>query len=141
MSQENIDLVRQGYAAFGRGDIDALLADYSEDIVWEPVIGAAPHVPTAGVRRGKAAVREFFRILAETTDFEKFEAQEFIAQGDKVVVLGTYAATPKSTGRRHASDWVMVFTIAAGRIVSFREFSDSAGLNAAYEPKAAAAGR
>jgi ketosteroid isomerase-like protein len=141
MSQENIDLVKEGYAAFARGDIEAILADYSDDIIWEPVIGAGPHVPTAGIRRGKAAVREFFRILAETTDFERFEAQEFIAQGDKVVVLGTYAAIPRSTGRRHASDWVMVFTIADGRVVSFREFSDSAGINAAYDLKAAAAGR
>jgi ketosteroid isomerase-like protein len=58
-----------------------------------------------------------------------------------VVVLGTYAAIPRSTGRRHASDWVMVFTIADGRVVSFRAFSDSAGINAAYDLKAAAAGR
>ncbi len=140
MSQQNIDLVQQAYAAFGRGDIDGVLATCGDDIVWEPVIGAGPHVPQAGLRRGKAAVREFFRILGESLEFERFEPQEFVAQRDKVVVLGAYAARPKGTGRRYASDWVMIFTIADGRIVSFREFADSAGLNDAYETKAATAG-
>lgn len=141
MSQENADLVRQGFEAFGRGDIEAVLAVYSDDIVWESVVGAGPHVPTAGTRRGKAAVREFFQILAESLDFESFQVQELIAQGDKVVALGSYAAIPRSTGRRVASDWVMIFTLANGRVVSFREFADSAAINAAYDQKTSAAGR
>ena len=33
----------------------------------------------------------------------------------------------------------MIFTVSDGRITTFREFTDSAALNAAYEPKAVAA--
>ena len=36
------------------------------------------------------------------------------------------------TGAVISSSWVMVFTVRNGRIVRFREWSDSAQLNRAY---------
>lgn len=120
----------------------AILAQLSDDVDWEGVIGAGPHVPQSGRRKGKDEVRAFFHAVRDTTDWEVFEPQEFIAQGDRVVVLGHYAAVTKATGLRVASDWVMVFRLRDGLTTEFREFSDSAAINAAYEaPKAAASGR
>jgi hypothetical protein len=46
-----------------------ILATLDEQVVWKPVTGAGRHVPTAGERRGTAAVGEFFKIVAETTQF------------------------------------------------------------------------
>ena len=54
--------------------------------------GAGPHVPTAGERRGKASVGEFFKIVSEQVNFLRFEPKEFVAQGDKVVAIGHYVA-------------------------------------------------
>jgi ketosteroid isomerase-like protein len=139
MSDQNVTLVQQAYAAFGRGDVDGILATLADNISWEPVIGASEHVPTAGKRLGKAAVREFFRILDQSETFDTFEPKEYIAQGDRVVVLGHYAGKTKTTGRPMASDWVMIFRCQDGKITDFREFADSAALNAAHEPRAAAA--
>ena len=96
------------------------------------VTGAGPHVPTAGERRGRKSVGEFFRIVGESVDFSRFEPREFVAQGDKVVALGHYAAKTPS-GRGFESDFVMVFTVRNGKIVQFQEFSDSAAINAAYD--------
>ena len=64
--------------------------------------------------------------------FEVFEPREFVAQGDKVVVLGYYKART-AAGRPFASDWVMIFTVANGKVARFQEFTDVAALNAAFE--------
>src|SRR5712691_430474 len=130
---QNTKVVQDGYAAFGRGDVPALLNLFDEQIVWKPITGAGKHVPLAGERRGKADVAEFFRLLGELQVFEQFEPKEFVAQGDKVVALGHYIGRPKATGRRFESDWTMVFTVRNGKVVHFLEFADSAAINAAWD--------
>jgi uncharacterized protein len=135
---ENTQVVREAYAAFGRADIQGVLNTLHDDILWKPITGAGPHVPTAGERWGKPSVEEFFRILAESTTFDQFEPREFVAQNDKVVALGHYRATTKRGGR-FESDWTMVFTLRAGKIARFQEFTDSAAINAAFAGVAARA--
>jgi len=133
LETQNTQVVRDAYAAFLSRNLEALLATFDEHIVWKPVTGAASYVPTAGERHGTAAVAEFFRLVAETTQFSRFEPQQFIAQGNKVVTLGHFTAkTP--TGRSFDSDFVMVFTLENGKITEFQEFLDSAALNAAFAP-------
>jgi hypothetical protein len=129
---QNTKVVREAYAAFGRGDIAALLEMMADEIHWQPVIGTANYVPFSGARTGKASVAEFFKRVAETEDFQQFEPRELVAQGDTVVAIGSYRATAKATGRTFESDFVMVFTFRNGRVVAFREFTDSAALNAAF---------
>jgi uncharacterized protein len=126
---ENTQVVREAYAAFGRADIQGVLNTLHDDILWKPITGAGPHVPTAGERWG---------ILAESTTFDQFEPREFVAQNDKVVALGHYRATTKGGGR-FESDWTMVFTLRAGKIAQFQEFTDSAAINAAFAGVAARA--
>ena len=129
---QNTKVVQDAYAAFGRGDIPALLGYMTEDIDWQPVIGTAAHVPFSGERKGKASVAEFFKRVAESEDFQQFEPREFVAQGDKVVAIGHYRAVPKATGRTFDSDFVMVFTLRDGKVARYQEFTDSAGINAAF---------
>ena len=132
---QNTQVVQAAYAAFGRSDVQGVLAVMHDDILWKPVTGAARHVPTAGERRGKVAVGEFFKILGETIAFSRFEPREFIAQGDKVVTLGHYTGkTP--AGKTFDSDFVMVFTLRDGKVSQFQEFLDSAAINAAFETAA-----
>ena len=129
---ENTKVVRDAYAAFGRGDITTLLGYMTDDVQWQPVIGTGSHVPFSGERTGKAAVAEFFKQVAETEDFEQFEPREFVAQGDMVVAIGHYRAKTKATGRTFDSPFAMVFTLRNGKIAAFREFTDSAAINAAF---------
>ena len=96
----NTTVVKDAYAAFSRGDIQTLLSKLADDVIWVAVYGAGSHVPTAGERRGKAAVAEFFKQVAENINFSRFEPKEFIATGDKVVALGT---TPRRRRGRRAS--------------------------------------
>jgi len=89
-------------------------------------------VPFAGECRGNATVAEFFRLVGESETFEQFEPREFVAQGDKVVAVGHYHSLVKATGKRFDADFVMVFTLRNGKVTEFREFTDSAAINAAF---------
>jgi ketosteroid isomerase-like protein len=129
---ENTRVVQDAYAAFGRGDVPTLLGYFTDDIQWQPVIGTAKHVPFSGARTGKAEVAEFFKRVSDTEDFEQFEPREFVAQGDKVVAIGHYRAKAKATGKIFDSPFAMVFTFRNGKVAAFREFTDSAAINAAF---------
>jgi ketosteroid isomerase-like protein len=127
----NTQVVQDAYAAFARADIPALLALIADDVVWKGVYGAGAHVPTAGERRGKAAVAEFFTQVAASISFSRFEPREFVATGDTVVALGHYTGT-SSTGAAIDSDFAMVFRLRAGRIAGFQEFCNTAAIDAAF---------
>ena len=128
---QNTQVVKDAYAAFGRGDVEGILGRLDESVVWKPVYGAGPHVPTAGERRGRAQVGEFFKNVAQNVNFSRFEPREFIATGDKVIALGHYTATTP-IGKNFDSDFAMVFTLRNGKVVEFQEFTDSAAVNDAY---------
>src|SRR5581483_1032875 len=54
LQDQNVKVVQDAYAAFGRGDIDAMLNLIDDGVVWNGVYGAGAHVPMSGERRGKA---------------------------------------------------------------------------------------
>lgn len=122
-AQQNVELVRQAYAAYGRGDVAAVLACMSPHVEWE--IPDVPALPFTGKRHGTDQVAEYFRLASELMQVRAFVPQEFIAQSDKVIVLGHGAWTALATGQDFDSDWVDVFTVRDGRIAAFREFMDA----------------
>lgn len=128
--QHNLEVVRSVYAAFGRGDLEAILAVLDPQVSWRTP--GAPDLPTAGQRQGVSAVREFFGLLLSTFDLVDFQPQDFLAAGDKVVVLGTSREGPKGSGRLVDFRWVHVFTFRNGRIVAFEEPADVSALVAEF---------
>ena len=125
IEQENVQSVQSVYAAFGRGDIQAVLEALTDDVEW--VLPGPPAVlPFAGGRSGREQVSQFFVVLAETLTFEQFEPREFIAQGDKVVVLGRSRDRMKATGRVVENEWAAVFTLRAGKIARYQVYEDTA---------------
>ena len=128
--QHNLDVVRTVYAAFGRGDLEGILAHVDPEVSWRTP--GAPDLPTGGLRRGIAAVREFFPLLLNTFDFVEFQPHDFFAAGDKVVVLGTSREGPKGSGRLVDFRWVHIFTLCDRRIVAFEEPADVTELVAEY---------
>jgi hypothetical protein len=133
---QNVKVVQEAYAAFGRGDVQAILDRLDDGIVWKPVYGAASYVPMSGERRGKPAVAIFFKQVAENLTFSRFEPREFVATGDKVVTLGRYTAKT-SGGKDFDADFVMVFALKRGKVAEFQQFTDAAALNASFAVAAA----
>jgi ketosteroid isomerase-like protein len=131
MSQTNITFVQAMYAAFSRGDVDAIVQGCTPDIDWKSG-GGKEDFPSFGPRKGAAEVRGFFHTVAEQLDFSEFSPQEFYADRDKVFVLGQYAAAMKKNGNRISAEWCHVFTFRDGKVEKFREFTDTAKIRAAY---------
>ncbi len=76
--------------------------------------------------------QEFFDTLAKTQDATEFSPREFYPSGDKVFVLGHYAWKLRKTGRTVESDFIHIFTVKGGKVVQFREFTDTAKFAEAY---------
>ncbi|MBN3779755.1 nuclear transport factor 2 family protein [Burkholderia sp. Ac-20345] len=129
--QSNLQLVQQAYAAFGRADIDGILRTLSQNVDWF-IPGPTDIVPFVGRRHGPQEVATFFEILSSEQTAERFEPLEFIASGDRIVVLGTQRWHVHSTGSTYEDDWVHVFTIENGSITKFTEYHDTAAEAAAY---------
>jgi len=128
--QAHIELTKQGYAAFARGDIQAVLNLFADDAELLQPLSAAIF-PWAGTRRGRAQLAEFFAGLAEVGEFEQFEPQEFIAQGDRVVVLISERFRIRATGRSFNNELAHVFTIKDGKASQLRIYEDTAHFLAA----------
>ena len=136
-TQENVQIIKDAYAAFGRGDIPGLLALLTEDVVWD---SPGEGLPLSGTYRGRDGVANFFQKLTQEAEVLDFQPREFVADGDRVLVVGWERMKVKATGRGAEIDWVMAFTIRNGKIAKFREYADTKAIADAHAPSAAAAG-
>ena len=73
------------YAAFGRGDIPAILEKLDDNVEWDTDIEGSG-VPWLEPRRGKANIAGFFESLAPL-NFTTFDPLTIIGEGDKVIAL------------------------------------------------------
>lgn len=132
MNEEaNADLFRRCYDKFGQGDISGLLEHLSENIDF--TVPEVENAPYGGLWHGRAEVERFFELLEEAEHLTDFEAREFIAQGDRIVVLGRSTSTVRSTGRHYSTEWVHVLTVKDDKITSFVEFFDTAAALRAFQ--------
>ena len=103
MSQQNKSIVNQAYSNFKNEDIEALLSLLAEDINW--TLPEMEGVPFSGARTGRASVGEFFASVGAAQESVSFEPRELIAEGDRVIALGSYTWRVKATGREFTSDF------------------------------------
>lgn len=129
--QENVQAIQGLYAVFQQGDFAAFLNTLADEVEWF-VPGPKQILPWAGLRKGREQVAQFFAEFAQTAETQQFEPREFIAQGERVVVLGYRRDRVKATGRIFGSEWAQVFSLRAGKIMSFRGYIDAAAIVAAF---------
>jgi ketosteroid isomerase-like protein len=79
----------------------------------------------------RAALKEYFAGLARDWDMLDWRTNEFIAQGDRVVVLVHCKWRYKKTGKVVSTPKVDVWRFADGKAVEFFEFYDTAQVHAA----------
>ena len=123
-TQDNLKIAQGIYTAFGQGNIPAILNVLADDIEFHQPPGGEP--PFTGTYRGRDGAGNFFQSMVETVDVLAMEPQEFVAQGDTVVVLGHYRFRPKTTGIAYDTDWAMVWWFRNGKINKFQINYDTA---------------
>jgi hypothetical protein len=117
IADDNAELVRNGYDAFARGDVEAVLALFADDILW--------HVPGRGPLsrdyRGPAEVLGFFGAFMKLSNgtFHIY-VDDILAKDETVVALVTESA--QRGGRSWSSPQVHVWTVENGRITRFWQY-------------------
>lgn len=120
----NIKLVKQIYDCYLRKDYPGILNHLSEQIIFkEPPKGKKPFADTY---RGRKGVAEFFRKVEEVVEFISYEAEEFFAEDNTVIVIGHYKASSKLNGKEWESDMVEVWRIENSLVIEYQVFRDSA---------------
>src|SRR6478672_6635699 len=92
----SVAAAQRSYAAFARGDLDAVLADMHDEIEWQQAQG----LPHGGTYNGVAEVRANIFDPLDRDWWSEFSAvpDEFLDAGDEVIVLGRYRGVAKQTG-------------------------------------------
>ena len=117
-------VVQRMLGAFGSGNMEELKTTLSADSTW--VYHGPKEVPYAGTYVGKDEVVRFIGTIIQHTNIEGFEVHGFVAEGDKVVVLGREKQRIKKNGQLLDQQWVMVYTVSNGLITHLDEFADTA---------------
>jgi ketosteroid isomerase-like protein len=125
MSQQNIDTVKQVYEAFGRGDVEAILAVVADDVDWASEAESTV-APWHGVHKGKGEVPKFFQALGETVEVTEFEPLAFTDGGDDVMTVVRFGMRIPATGKLGTMDLHHWFHFQNGKIARYRGTEDTA---------------
>ena len=128
-TQENAQIVKDAFAAIGRGDMQGLLALSAEGIEW--IIPG--EWPLAGTHRGHAGLENLLQKANETVETSFPEPPELIAQGHRVLVIGFAAGRIKATNRTFEDHWIFAITVRNGKVTNIREYIDTLALARASE--------
>ena len=124
MSQENVEIIRNAFDAFTRGDIESILAVCDEDIV----VKQARELPgVAPQQHGHAGVLEAFAIWPEQWDDYRVENVRVVADpADLVVVATQHRGRGRQSGIEVTMEFTFLFTVRDGKITEWRLFMDEA---------------
>jgi ketosteroid isomerase-like protein len=116
MSEENLDLIRAGFAAHNRGDLDALTQVYDPDVVFETLL--------LGTHHGNEAIRLIYEENRKTLSGYTVDPIELIDAGDQVVAVAQVNGVgPASQIAMEDRDrFAFLFTIKNGRVVREQAF-------------------
>jgi uncharacterized protein len=118
-AQENIDLVRRGYAAFSSGDIETLQALFAEDAVWNAV-GSGE---MSGPKIGRDGILTYFGELVEDTGGTFSVSLIDLAGGDGRV-FALHRIHGERDGKIFDEDEVNIFVIGDGVVDAVTSFSN-----------------
>jgi ketosteroid isomerase-like protein len=114
MANQNVEIIKGGYAAFNAGDPEATMAVFDDNIVW---ISTGNSV-VSGTFKGKAELAVMLqRLVGQQTSVTP---KKFFADGDVVVVL------TEITAGGETSQEADVWTLQDGKIIEAQIFGDTA---------------
>jgi hypothetical protein len=107
-----------------------VLALVAENIEW---IVPGEDWPLAGTHRGHAGIADVLQKASEEVETTYPAPPEFVAQGDRVLVIGVATGKIKATNRAFKDEWVFDITVRDGKLTKIREYIDTQALARASE--------
>jgi ketosteroid isomerase-like protein len=124
MSQENLEIIRGLYEAFGRGDIPAVLGALDANVEWREAEGFLYADQNPYMGPGAVLAGVFARLGGE---WEEFQARpdSFLDAGEAVIAQGHYGGVYKATGRKVRAQFAHVWTLRGDKVVTFQQYTDT----------------
>ena len=107
------------------GDKQGLLALSAEDIEW---IIPGEDWPLAGTHHGHAGLADLLQKASETLETSYPKPFEFVAQGERVQVIGLAKGKVIATNKTFEDDWVFSISVRNGKLTNIREYVDTQAL-------------
>jgi len=120
----NMDVVNKIYAAFGAGDIPAVLELFDSSTEWFAAENSPPadRSPYRGLNQMVEGV--FTRIGLEFPGLA-IQVDELLDAGDKIVMLGRYLGVRKATGKGFHAQVAHIWTMARGKVTKLQQYLDT----------------
>ena len=129
---DNTQILKDGYSAFANGDVQAATQNFADDMRWEG--SNTDRIPGSGTHTGvDQIVQNVWAPIPETWDDFSVTPDEFIEDGDTVIVLGHNDATAKSTGKSVKVPFVHVWRFENGKAKRVQTLTDTAVIAEALE--------
>jgi ketosteroid isomerase-like protein len=132
MSDPKIEAVQRLYDAYGRGDVDAVLAELADNVDWSAE-AASTSAPWYGKFQGKSEVPRFFKEIGSSVEVTEFTPLSFTSNDTDVIVAVHWAFTVNATGKSAAMNMHHWWRFANGKIVFFRGSEDTEQTAAAFK--------
>ena len=113
---DNVEMVQGAYEAFGRGDIQALMENFADDIEWHSPEPLPQHMDV----HGPEDVGQFFQSVGDNWSDFQVDLDDICASGDRVCAIGHAAG--KLDGGEAEYGFVHAWTIRDGKLARFDEY-------------------
>ncbi|MET0289077.1 MAG: nuclear transport factor 2 family protein [Pseudoxanthomonas sp.] len=123
--EQNVKIVKSFFATMGSGDLQGLFASVADNVEW---IIPGEDWPLAGTHRGHAGVAALLRKASDEIEMTYPAPPEFVAQGERVLVIGVATGKIRATNKVFKDDWVFDITVQNGRVAKIREYIDTQAL-------------
>ena len=126
----NVQVMKDAYEAFARGDIEAVLAAFDPGIEWREAEGN-PYGADGATWIGPQAITEnlFMKLGSEWDGFSVIP-ERFYDAGDTVAVEGRYSGIYKATGKHLDAQLCHIWTLRDGKVTRFQQYVDTAQMQA-----------
>ncbi|MBN9661385.1 MAG: nuclear transport factor 2 family protein [Acidobacteria bacterium] len=129
-TKQNIQIVKEFFAAINSYNERDLWALAAENMEW---IIPGEGWPLAGTYRGHAELAALLKKAFQEVETKYPKPPEFVAQGDRVLVIGIATGKIKATNKKFEDHWVFDITVRDGRVAHITEYIDTQAMARASE--------
>ena len=135
--EQNVETLRAAYQMWSDtkgAAVEHWLNLMADDVQMGSLADGNAGMEFSQARTGKQQATQYFAQLSASWEMISFVAEEFIAQGDRVVMVGRCAFRSRSTGKTAESQKADIVRFRDGKIIEYMEFYDTAKAYAAATP-------
>ena len=134
---DNVRTLRSAYeqwASCKGASLDCWVNVVADEVTLKSLADGAPQMPLTQERSGKDGILDYLRGLTDAWEMIHYDVDEYVAQGDRVVAIGSTSWRNRETGKVASTPKVDVWRLKNGRVVAFSEFYDTARIFEAAQP-------